>query len=193
MLTEEPPTSAAVATRLLPFWPANSRVWFLQVEAQFARRGITTSRTKYEEVVCALPTKYATEVEDLLAEPPEQNPYEKLKEHFHIFSQLTVDWSSWNYSSNSTISSSKGSTGMAFSNSLSSALERSLKIWQPVNYKKGPYSEALIYTRTRSDSHLGAALNFSWPHEFSLENTRGFFNSAREPVTILVSKHISYA
>ena len=115
--------------------------------------------------------------------------------------------SSWNYSSDSTSSSSEESTGMAFGNSLSSALERSLKIWQvqlsiffcrrvlnfclfvmnlqfelqfvvsyslqPVNYKKGPYGEALIYTRTRSDSRLGAALDFSWPHEFSLENTRG--------------------
>lgn len=81
MALEDPHTFvAAVATRLPPFWPANPRIWFVQVEAQFSRRGITVSRTKYEEVVCALPTEYATEVQDLLLNPPEDQPYEKLKE-----------------------------------------------------------------------------------------------------------------
>ena len=81
MALEDPRTFvAAVATRLPPFWPANPRIWFVQVEAQFSRRGITVSRTKYEEVVCALPTEYATEVQDLLLNPPEDQPYEKLKE-----------------------------------------------------------------------------------------------------------------
>ena len=78
---EDPHTFvAAVAVRLPPFWPANPRVWFVQVEAQFSRRGITTSRTKYEEVVCALPTQFATEIQDLLLDPPEDEPYEKLKQ-----------------------------------------------------------------------------------------------------------------
>ena len=81
MPLEDPRTFvAAVAVRLPPFWPSNPRVWFVQVEAQFSRRGITTSRTKYEEIVCALPTEYATEVQDLLLDPPEDQPYEKLKE-----------------------------------------------------------------------------------------------------------------
>ena len=71
---------AAVAVRLPPFWPANPRIWFVQVEAQFSRRGITASRTKYEEVVCVLPTEYATEIQDLLLDPPEEEPYEKLKQ-----------------------------------------------------------------------------------------------------------------
>ena len=71
---------AAVAIQLPPFSPANPRVWFIQADAQFTRRGITASRTKYEEIICALPTDYATEVEDLLIDPPEENPYEKLKD-----------------------------------------------------------------------------------------------------------------
>ena len=33
----------------------------------------------YEEIVCALSTKYATEVQDLLFDPPEKEPYEKFK------------------------------------------------------------------------------------------------------------------
>ena len=78
---EDPRTFvAAVAVRLPPFWPANPRIWFVQVEAQFSRRGITTSRTKYEEIVCALPTEYATEIQDLLLDPPDDEPYEKLKQ-----------------------------------------------------------------------------------------------------------------
>ena len=33
----------------------------------------------YEEIVCALPTEYAAEVQDLLVDPPTEDPYEKLK------------------------------------------------------------------------------------------------------------------
>ena len=81
MALEDPSTFVAtVATRLPPFWPANPRIWFVQVEAQFSRRGITASRTKYEEVVCALPTEYATEIQDLLVDPPTESPYEELKQ-----------------------------------------------------------------------------------------------------------------
>ena len=79
-LVEPATVVVAVATRLPPFWPADPRIWFVQVEAQFSRRGITNSRTMYEEIVCALPTEYATEVQDLLLDPPYEEPYEKLKE-----------------------------------------------------------------------------------------------------------------
>ena len=78
---EDPRTFvASVVVRLPPFWPATPRIWFVQVEAQFSRRGITASRTKYEEIVCALPTEYATEIQDLLLDSPEDEPYEKLKQ-----------------------------------------------------------------------------------------------------------------
>ena len=79
MSLEEPPTSAAVATRLPPFWPSDPEVWFIMAEGQFSRRGITASRTKYENIIGALSMEYATEVRDLLINPPEENPYEKLK------------------------------------------------------------------------------------------------------------------
>ena len=81
MLTDKPPTNvAAVATRLPSFWPANPQVWFIQAEAQFSRRGITGSKAKYEDIICALPTEYTTEGQDLLIEPPEDNPYKQLKD-----------------------------------------------------------------------------------------------------------------
>ena len=80
MTLEGPSTSNAVATRLPPFWPANPEVWFIQVEGQFSPRSITASRTKYEEIIGTLRMEYATEVRDLLVNPPEENPYEKSKE-----------------------------------------------------------------------------------------------------------------
>ena len=81
MSAEETETNvAAIAIWLLPFSPTNPRVWFIQADAQFARRGITASRAKYEKIICTLPTNYATEVEDLLIDLPDENPYEKLKD-----------------------------------------------------------------------------------------------------------------
>ena len=74
---------AAVATRLPSFWPANSQTWFIQVAVQFSKRGITSSHNYiqvYEEIVCALPTEYATKVQDIPFDPPNEEPYEKLKE-----------------------------------------------------------------------------------------------------------------
>ena len=47
---------------------------------QFSRQGITASKTKYEEIVCTLSTEYATEVQDLLLDLPEDDPYENLKD-----------------------------------------------------------------------------------------------------------------
>ena len=35
---------------------------------------------KYEEIVCALPTEYATKIQDLLLDPPEEELYKKLKQ-----------------------------------------------------------------------------------------------------------------
>ena len=81
MPLEDPHTVVAkVAVRLLPFWPVNPRVWCVQVEVQFSRRGITTSTTKYEEIICALPMVHATEIQDLLLDLSEEEPYDKLKQ-----------------------------------------------------------------------------------------------------------------
>ena len=50
------------------------------MEAQFSQRGITAYKTKYEDLICALPTQYNMEVQDLLIDPSKDNPYEKLKD-----------------------------------------------------------------------------------------------------------------
>ncbi|XP_064468344.1 uncharacterized protein LOC135379022 [Ornithodoros turicata] len=72
--------TVGVEVHLPPFWTKNPRAWFLQIEARFALRRITSPLTKYLNVVSALPPDIADQVHYLLAAPPPDNPYEQLKE-----------------------------------------------------------------------------------------------------------------
>ena len=73
------PTIAAVSVKLPPFWPQDPKVWFAQVEAQFATRGVMAQKTKFDCVISSLSPEIAMEVRDLLLKPPAENPYDTLK------------------------------------------------------------------------------------------------------------------
>ena len=76
------PTALAVAAvnfKLPEFWAAESELWFLTIESTFRKNRITTSLTKFDYVVSALPQSSAAVVRDILRAPPEDQPYEHLK------------------------------------------------------------------------------------------------------------------
>lgn len=80
MESSVPEPIATVMLHLPSFWTKNPRVWFLQIEAQFQLRRISSQSSRYLHVVSCLPSEIADELSDVLARPPEENPYDHLKE-----------------------------------------------------------------------------------------------------------------
>ncbi|XP_017467529.1 PREDICTED: uncharacterized protein LOC108359952, partial [Rhagoletis zephyria] len=69
-----------LAVKPPPFWKPDPRLWFAQVEAQFARAGITTDDTKYYTVVAEIDSAILMHASDIIASPPTTGKYEALKE-----------------------------------------------------------------------------------------------------------------
>lgn len=77
---DETDIAAATYFKLIPFWNAKPHAWFSQVESVMRRRKLTTDMARYDAVVEALDQKALDEASDILAECPDENRYEYLKE-----------------------------------------------------------------------------------------------------------------
>jgi hypothetical protein len=56
---------------LSPFWPEQPAMWFTQAEEKFTVAGISSERIKFCHMISQLVHRHATEVEDIIASPPE--------------------------------------------------------------------------------------------------------------------------
>ena len=74
------PEVAARSIKIPPFWPSDPMLCVTQVEAQFMLSGITAQLTKFCHILADLSQQIATEVRDLLKDPPGENPYDILEE-----------------------------------------------------------------------------------------------------------------
>ncbi|GBL77768.1 hypothetical protein AVEN_112824-1 [Araneus ventricosus] len=74
------PAVARVSFKAPPFWKQNPKLYFAQIESQFAIAGITKDETKYHHVVAAIATEVIAQVSDIILNPPEELKYEALKE-----------------------------------------------------------------------------------------------------------------
>uniref|UniRef100_A0A0A9YNN7 Mitochondrial group I intron splicing factor CCM1 n=1 Tax=Lygus hesperus TaxID=30085 RepID=A0A0A9YNN7_LYGHE len=76
---EDVPRIGRVSIKVPPFWRANPRLWFRQIESQFFNAGITNDATKYHTLVGAISSDVLSQVSDIILDPPTQNMYETLR------------------------------------------------------------------------------------------------------------------
>ena len=68
-----------VSVKVPAFWPDSAEAWFVQVEAQFALKGVTASSTKFYYCVSSFNQETANQVLNLIKSPLSSDPYEALK------------------------------------------------------------------------------------------------------------------
>ncbi|KAK2577727.1 hypothetical protein KPH14_012837 [Odynerus spinipes] len=73
--------AAVVSYKLPNFWKSKPDLWFTQIEAGFRRRRIINDRAKFDAVLEALDETSIAEVSDIIMRPPEDQPYERLREN----------------------------------------------------------------------------------------------------------------
>ena len=81
--------STGSGIRLPPFWPHAPAAWFVQAEAIFVVKGVTRSFDKYCHLLAGLPEESLRLVLDIAEQPPEDAPYEALKERLLFSHQLS--------------------------------------------------------------------------------------------------------
>lgn len=75
----KPETCDRVGVKLPTFWTHKPAMWFAMLEGQFYLTNITADSTKFYYVLSKLDDTIASEVEDIILNPPPTNKYDKLK------------------------------------------------------------------------------------------------------------------
>lgn len=68
-----------VAVKIPPLWKTNIKLWFIQVESNFALAKITNDLTKYNHLISSIDPETLSSVSDILFAPPDSNKYDALK------------------------------------------------------------------------------------------------------------------
>lgn len=90
MSTEEVPEVLTMNFKLPEFWPNDPLIWFAQIEAIFSTRKVTSDRTKFNILLSSLSPDLATEVREVLLNPPATDAYVVLKEAILKRTSLSV-------------------------------------------------------------------------------------------------------
>ncbi|XP_055915576.1 uncharacterized protein LOC129948549 [Eupeodes corollae] len=72
--------SSHAQVRPPPFWRENVKLWFAQLEAQFTLVNLRSDARKFNLVIAHLDQTTASEVQDVIINPPQGNAYVRLKE-----------------------------------------------------------------------------------------------------------------
>ena len=75
--------------RLPPFWAENTEAWFAIAETRFQLKHVGDQMEMFDHVVNALPKESLRTVLDLITDPPEDDPYDPLKDRLCDTHQLT--------------------------------------------------------------------------------------------------------
>lgn len=70
---------ARVSAKIPPFWSKRPKIWFSQVEANFATAGIVTDETKFNALIAAIDSVQLECCEDIILNPPADGKYEAIK------------------------------------------------------------------------------------------------------------------
>ena len=73
---EEEAAVGTLTVKLPAFWPDKPEAWFIQAEANYRARRITSQMTKFNLVVVALDADTIDGVLDLLEKPPNEDSYD---------------------------------------------------------------------------------------------------------------------
>jgi hypothetical protein len=88
-MDNEQPNNGGSSLRLPQLWAENTEAWFAIAETRFRIKRVDDQQEIFDNVVNALPKESLRTVLDLITDPPEDDPYQQLKDCLCQSHQLT--------------------------------------------------------------------------------------------------------